>query len=114
VCNRAQSSRFSIQVGAAIANVGHKGRQVYDYCSGDGCPHISALLLVPLMDDLIGSLYSIDQELLEICLLQLTALGQLREHLIDHRLNGLATRLLSIPMSAHAICDDKHTKRLRL
>ena len=32
------------------------------------------------MDGLIGSLYSIDQELPEIGLLQLTALGQLREH----------------------------------
>src|SRR5216684_5777719 len=111
-CQLREPLSRTIEVGSAIANVGHKDFRTHYQGCRDGRSHRRpGELLVALVDDNVGPLHALPEQFVPRVIIHLPF-----PHLWEDKVhNGLASQvacLLAVHMASYTICDYKQAKGL--
>src|SRR6266700_2429832 len=102
----------TVEVGPAIADVGHKGFCTHDEGRRDRCSHERpGELLVTLVDESVSPLHAMPEQFAPRGTISLPR-PHLWEDMIHNGLDSQVARLLAVHVPSYTICDHKQAKGL--
>src|SRR5438067_1419096 len=111
-CQLREPQSGTVEVGPAIADVGHKGFRSHDQGRRDRCSHRGpGELLAALVDESVGPLHTMPEQFVPRGTIRLP-LTHPWEDIVHDRLDSQAARLLAVYMTSYTIRDHKQAKGL--